>query len=120
MFHYDDDDFSWKGLVAEGEEKACVVECKAYQEATTPYAVRNLLLHMHREKKYLVMDPPLNNQMRFGYYTSAHLFIGKTIKQYLLVESYNFCNFCEYFNILSSSSILRKSKLVSMCENLKS
>ena len=67
-------------LVTEEESQACIVDSKAFQDATNSYAVRNLLLHINRQKNVKVMDPPANNQMRFAYYKSAHLFIGTTNK----------------------------------------
>ena len=50
--------------------------CKIFEDATNHFAVRNLLLHMNRDKKLVVTDPPQNKQMRFGNYKAAHLFIG--------------------------------------------
>ena len=59
------------------ESQACIVNSKSFQDATNPFAVRNLLLHMNRERALSVMDPPQNKQMRFGFYKAAQLFIGK-------------------------------------------
>ena len=69
--------FRWIPLVTDEESYGCIADSKAIQAATNSYAVRNLLLHINREKYVKVLDPPQNNQMRFGFYKSAHLFIGK-------------------------------------------
>ena len=66
----------WKGLVSGEESKGCVVDSIAFNAASNSYAVRNLLLQMHRQKEISVSDPPENRQMRFGFYKAAHFFIG--------------------------------------------
>ena len=71
------DNSRWKLLVGKEEASSCIVNSQPFKDATNPYAVRNLLLHMHREKKIKIQDPPDNSQMRFGYYKSALLFIGQ-------------------------------------------
>ena len=67
----------WKDLVADSEVCSCIVKSEAFKAATNPFAVCNLLLQMHRQKKIKITDPPENSQMRFGFYKSALLFIGK-------------------------------------------
>ena len=66
----------WDILVDAEEAKGCITESKPFKDATNAYAVRNLLLHMHRQKKIKFNEPPENKQMRFGFYKSALLFIG--------------------------------------------
>ena len=73
--------FRWKHIEPDNEIIDCILVSESFKEATNPFAVRNLLLHMGREKKYPVTNPPQNKQMRFGYYTSSHLFIGMYIKR---------------------------------------
>ena len=70
----------WKNIVSESEAKGCIVDSKPFKEATNSFAVRNLLFHMHRERKVKVADPPENKQMRYGFYKSALLFIGMFFK----------------------------------------
>ena len=65
-------------MVTETEATSCITKSQPFKDATNCYAVRNLLLHMHRQKKIKVQDPPENAQMRLGYYKSALLFIGMT------------------------------------------
>ena len=66
----------WKTLVNDDEIKSCLVKSQAFKDATNAFAVRNLLLHMQREKQMKLKDPPSNEQMRFGFYKSSLLFIG--------------------------------------------
>ena len=52
---------NWKKYVDEQEKKQCVTVTSAFQQATNPFAVRNLLLQLHRQKKIKISDPPENN-----------------------------------------------------------
>ena len=62
--------------MSQEESESCIAVSKSFQDATNSSAVRNLLLHMNREKKLIVRNPPENKQMRFGFYKASHLFIG--------------------------------------------
>ena len=66
----------WSVLVSEEEAKGCITASQPFKDATNSYAVRNLLLDMHRQRRIRLCDPPENKQMRFGFYKAALLFIG--------------------------------------------
>ena len=63
-------------LVPDSEQNVCIVSTQAFKDSTNPFAIRNLLLYMHKSKKIRLNDKPKNSQMRFGFYRSAVLFIG--------------------------------------------
>ena len=65
----------------EEESGGCIVTTNSFHDATNQFAIRNLLLHINRDKKVYTMDPPLNKQMRFGFYKASHLFIGITFQR---------------------------------------
>ena len=69
----------WKSLVSEEEAPGCILETEAFPQATNMYAVRNVLMLLHKKKKFKVTDPPKNNMMRYGFYRSAILFIGQLL-----------------------------------------
>ena len=68
----------WKTRVSVAESESCLTKAEGFQMATNMYAARNMVYQMLRRKgrKSLGNDKPSNRQMRFGFYRSAHLFIG--------------------------------------------
>ena len=46
----------------------CITETEAFTQATNHFALRNLLLQMHRSKMTIICDPPKNKNMRFAFY----------------------------------------------------
>ena len=69
----------WKGTVNKDEAMGCILESDPFKQATNLFAVRNLLMQMHGKKKLKISDPPENRKMRFGFYKSSILFIGRAL-----------------------------------------
>ena len=68
----------WKEIVSEEEAKGCIINAEPFKKATNSYAVRNLLMHLHRSGSVRVTDPPVNRKMRFAFYKASILFIGNS------------------------------------------
>ena len=68
----------WKKNVPVEEQKSCLTEAAGFMMATNKFAVSNMCFQlMRRRGRRMLGNQGLeNNQMRFGYYRSAHLFIG--------------------------------------------
>ena len=68
----------WKKNVSMEEQKSCLTEATGFNMATNKFAVSNMCFQLMRRRgrKLLGNQALENNQMRFGYYRSAHLFIG--------------------------------------------
>jgi len=68
----------WKKNAEVEEQKTCLTEAAGFIMATNKFAVSNMCFQlMRRRGRKLSGNQGLeNNQMRFGYYRSAHLFIG--------------------------------------------
>ena len=76
----------WKKDCNSEERFHCITQISAFSAATNQYAVRNILLQLHRQRKMKITGLPKNNQMRYGFYKASILFIGKLYKS----------NFCYY------------------------
>jgi len=68
----------WKKNAPVEEQKSCLTKATGFIMATNKFAVSNMCFQlMRRRGRKLSGNQGLeNNQMRFGYYRSAHLFIG--------------------------------------------
>ena len=64
-------------FVSKSDTPYCIVNSEPFKQATNMFAVRNMLMQLHGRGRIKISDPPLNAQMRYGFYRSAMLFIGK-------------------------------------------
>ena len=60
----------WRDTVSDTEAEGCLVDSDPFQQATNMYAVRNMLMQMHRKKKVKISDPPANRHHCFTFVRS--------------------------------------------------
>ena len=69
----------WKEIVSVEEAGGCIVNSEPFKQATNMFVVRNMLMQLHGRGRIRITDPPQNVQMRYGFFRSALLFIGKLV-----------------------------------------
>ena len=71
----------WKKSAPVEEHNSCLTKFAGFIMATNKFAVSNMCFQLMRRRgrKLLGNQELENNQMRFGYYRSAHLFIGERL-----------------------------------------
>ena len=86
---------AWKTKVSVAEKAFCLTKAEGFKMATNMYAARNLVYQMLRRKgrRALGNENPSNRQMRFGFYRSAHLFIGDHF--FKILHSFNALRLCK-------------------------
>jgi hypothetical protein len=55
----------WRDTVSGTEAEGCIVNSDSFQQPTNMYAVRNMLMQMHRKKRVKNSDPPANRHHCF-------------------------------------------------------